>query len=104
MRIRSASRLDPAGAPEADVARDAAPPACEPGPLGGSPADSPLVQPAMAAHAGALYTNVDPRNDRGNNTGDSQIEGLNQRQLDQNYWRDAQRPGGVPNPPYYAPR
>ena len=28
-----------------------------------------------------------------------QIEGLNQSQLDQNYWRDAQRPGGVPNPP-----
>jgi hypothetical protein len=63
-----------------------------------------FVQPAMAAHAGAPYTNVDPRNDRGNNTGDSQIEGLNQGQLDQNYWRDAQRPGGVPNPPSYPPR
>jgi hypothetical protein len=47
---------------------------------------------------------VDPRNDRGNDTGDSQIEGLNQSQLDQNYWRDALRPGGVPNPPYYAPQ
>jgi hypothetical protein len=55
--------------------------------------------PALAAHAGAPYTNVDPSNDRGNNTGDSQIEGMNQRQLDQNYWRHAQRPGGVPNPP-----
>ena len=62
-----------------------------------------VPQPAMAAHAGAAYTNVDPRNDRGNDTGDSQIEGLNERQLDQNYWRDAQRPGGVPNPPSYAP-
>jgi hypothetical protein len=61
-------------------------------------------RPALAAHAGAPYTNVDPRNDRGNNTGDSQIEGLNQRQLDQNYWRDAQRPGGVPNPPYFVPQ
>ncbi len=61
-------------------------------------------RPALAAHAGAPYTNVDPTNDRGNNTGDSQIEGLNQRQLDQNYWPDAQRPGGVSNPPYYAPQ
>src|ERR1700704_1582401 len=33
-------------------------------------------QPALAAHAGAPYTNVDHRNDRGNDTGDSQIEGL----------------------------
>jgi hypothetical protein len=63
-----------------------------------------VPQSAMAAHAGAPYTNVDSRNDRGNDTGDSQIEGLNQSQLDQNYWRDAQRPGGVPNPPYYAPQ
>jgi len=60
-------------------------------------------RPALAAHAGAPYTNVNPSNDRGNNTGDSQVEGLNERQLDQNYWRDAQRPGGVPNPPSYAP-
>jgi hypothetical protein len=61
-------------------------------------------RPVLAAHAGAPYTNVDPSNDRGNNTGDSQVEGLNERQLDQNYWRDAQRPGGVPNPPYIAPQ
>jgi hypothetical protein len=61
-------------------------------------------RPALAAHAGAPYTNVDPSNDRGNNTGDSQVEGLNERQLDQNYWRNAQRQGGVPNPPYYAPQ
>jgi hypothetical protein len=60
-------------------------------------------RPALAARAGAPYTNVNPNNDRGNDTGDSQIEGLNERQLDQNYWRDAQRPGGVPNPPSYAP-
>ena len=49
-------------------------------------------QPALAAHAGAPYTNVDHRNDRGNDTGDSQIEGLNQGQLDQNYWRNTRRP------------
>ena len=61
-------------------------------------------RPALAAHAGAPYTNVDPSNDRGNDTGDSQIEGLNQRQLNQNYWHDAQQRGGVPNPPYYAPQ
>lgn len=60
--------------------------------------------PALAAHAGAPYTNVDHSNDLGNNTGDSQIDGLNQRQLDQNYWHEAQRPGGVPNPPYYPPQ
>jgi len=36
---------------------------------------------------------VDPCNDRGNDIRDSQIEGLNQRQLDQDYWRDVQRPG-----------
>ena len=60
-------------------------------------------RPALAAHAGAPYTNVDPSNDRGNNTGDLQVEGLNERQLDANFWRDAQRPGGVPNPPYNAP-
>lgn len=60
--------------------------------------------PALAAHAGAPYTNVDRRNDLGNDTGDSQVDGLNQRQLDQNYWREAQQPAGVPNPPYYAPQ
>ena len=49
-------------------------------------------QPALAAHAGAPYTNVDHRNDRGNDTGDLQIEGLNQGQLDQNYWRNTRRP------------
>ncbi len=59
---------------------------------------------ALAAHAGAPYTNVDRSNDLGNDTGDSQVEELNQRQLDQNYWREAQQPGGVPNPPYYAPQ
>jgi hypothetical protein len=61
-------------------------------------------QPALAANAGAPYTNVDPSNDRGNDTGDSKVEGLNKTQSDQNYWSDAQRRGGVPNPPYYVPQ
>ena len=48
---------------------------------------------AMAAHSGTPYANIDQSNDRGNNTDDSQIEGLNERQLDQNYQRNAHRPG-----------
>ena len=59
-------------------------------------------RPALAAHAGAPYTNVDHSNDAGNDTGDSQVEGLNARQLNQNYWNAAQQPGGVPNPPTYV--
>ena len=42
--------------------------------------------------------------DFGNDTGDPQVEGLNQRQLDQNYWHHAQRRGDVPNPPSDAPQ
>jgi hypothetical protein len=61
-------------------------------------------RPALAAHAGAPYTNVDHRNDKGNDTGDSQVDTLNQGQLNQNYWHNAQQPGGVPNPPSYAPQ
>ena len=41
--------------------------------------------PAMAAHAGAPYTNVDHSNDMGNNTGNSQVDSLNSAQLNQNY-------------------
>jgi hypothetical protein len=59
-------------------------------------------RPALAAHAGAPYTNVDHSNDAGNDTGDSRVEGLNASQLNQNYWRNAQQPGGVPNPPTYV--
>lgn len=58
-------------------------------------------QPGVAANANAPYSNINPSNDRGNDTGDSQIEGLNASQLNQNYWRNAQQPGGVPNPPTY---
>ena len=63
-----------------------------------------MPRPALAANAGTPYAKVDRSNDRGNNTGDSQVEDLNQRQLNQNYWHDAQQPGGVPNPPYHAPQ
>lgn len=52
--------------------------------------------PAFAANADAPYTNVDPRNDRGNDTGDSQVDGLNKSQTDRNYWPDAMRQA-VPN-------
>jgi hypothetical protein len=41
--------------------------------------------PVLAAHAGAPYTNVDKRNDAGNDTGDSQVDALNAAQLNQNY-------------------
>ncbi len=41
-----------------------------------------LSGPAQAAHAGAPYANVDRHNDAGNDTGDSQVERLNQEQLD----------------------
>ena len=40
---------------------------------------------ALAAHAGAPYRNVDHSNDAGNDTGDSQVDQLNNAQLDQNY-------------------
>ena len=46
------------------------------------------VRPAIAAHAGAPYTNVDHSNDAGNNTGDSEIDKLNAQQLNSNYYRD----------------
>lgn len=41
--------------------------------------------PVLAAHAGAPYTNVDHRNDAGNDTGDSQVDALNAAQLNGNY-------------------
>ena len=38
--------------------------------------------PTYAANARRPYANVDRRNDRGNDTGDSRVEQLNQTQLD----------------------
>jgi hypothetical protein len=40
--------------------------------------------PAMAAHAGAPYANVDRSNDLGNDTGDSRVDSLNSAQLNEN--------------------
>ena len=50
-----------------------------------APALAFTPSPALAAHAGAPYTNVDPSNDKGNDTGDSKVEGLNGGQLNENY-------------------
>jgi hypothetical protein len=40
---------------------------------------------AYAAHAGDPYGNVDHSNDKGNDTGDSRVDGLNAGQSNQNY-------------------
>ncbi len=55
------------------------------------------ARPALAAHAGAPYANVDHRNDAGNDTGDSQVDQLNAAQSDGNYYRThpAPVPGAV---------
>jgi|SRR5690348_10351081 hypothetical protein len=45
-----------------------------------------MAQPASwAANADAPYSNVDRRNDAGNDTGDSRVEQLNSNQLNGNY-------------------
>lgn len=62
---------------------------------------------AFAAHAGAPYSNVDHSNDMGNNTGDSQVDGLNAGQLNENYRGPVQlrAPSATAQtPPAYAPR
>jgi hypothetical protein len=40
---------------------------------------------AWAADAAHPYSNIDHSNDAGNDTGDSQVESLNQQQLNENY-------------------
>ncbi|MGI4939121.1 MAG: hypothetical protein ACRYHQ_00885 [Janthinobacterium lividum] len=40
---------------------------------------------AQAANVRKPYANVDHRNDAGNDTGDSQVDRLNEMQLDRNY-------------------
>jgi hypothetical protein len=63
-----------------------------------------LAPAAFAAHAGAPYTNVDHSNDMGNDTGDSQVEGLNSQQLNQNYQGPVQlRSPSATNPTPLAP-
>ena len=59
------------------------------------------IAPAFAANARQPYSNVDKRNDRGNDTGDSQVERLNQQQLDQA--RSVNGPAMAPNPGLGAP-
>ena len=69
-----------------------------------------LPKAALAANANNPYSNVDRRVDAGNNTGDAQVEQLNQAQLGQSgppayYGRTQARPtaGGVPPRPAVAP-
>ncbi len=62
---------------------------------------------AWAANARNPYGNVDPRVDAGNDTGDSQVDRLNQQQLNRGpYVRPAYPPLRyyAPPPVYYAPR
>jgi hypothetical protein len=54
---------------------------------------------ALAAHAGAPYTNVDHSNDMGNDTGDSKVEDLNAGQLNENYRGPLQMRTPSTNPP-----
>ena len=63
-----------------------------------------MAAPAcLAANASNPYGNIDPTNDAGNDTGDLQVEALNQAQID-----DGPRPDMRPAPVYqrsyaYAP-
>jgi hypothetical protein len=54
--------------------------------------------PALPANARNPYSNIDPRVDAGNDTGDRYVDDLNGSQLDRNYGY-----GGAPSP-YYAPQ
>jgi len=55
-----------------------------------------------AANASAPYANVDHRNDAGNDTGDSQVDKLNDMQLDKNY-KGPTYPQGAPPVTQTAP-
>lgn len=54
------------------------------------------LSPAMAANARHPYRNVDKRVDKGGPTGDSEVDKLNQQQLDAA--RAANGPSGMPMP------
>ena len=54
---------------------------------------------AQAANARKPYANVDRSNDKGNDTGDSQVDRLNDMQLDRNY-SGPRYPVGAPPPPF----
>ena len=51
--------------------------------------------PGHAANANNPYGNVDHRNDAGNDTGDSQVDKLNQSQLNENYRGPVTYPNGT---------
>ncbi len=53
---------------------------------------------AQAANARKPYANIDRSNDKGNDTGDSQVDRLNDMQLDRNY-AGPRYPVGTPPPP-----
>ncbi len=59
---------------------------------------------ALAANAGNPYGNIDPRVDAGNDTGDSQVDRLNQQQLNRGpYVHPAYPPVRYAPRPYYRP-
>ena len=53
---------------------------------------------AQAANARNPYGNIDRSNDKGNDTGDSMVDRLNDMQLDRNY-TGPRYPVGTPPPP-----
>jgi len=57
------------------------------------------ASPSLAANARHPHQNINPRVDAGNDTGDAQVEELNRRQLDENYYGYGRSPE-----PYYAPQ
>lgn len=61
-----------------------------------APAISGIIR---AANADNPYGNVDRRNDSGNDTGDSRVDGLNAGQLDRNYRGPTYQPGQAPPQP-----
>jgi hypothetical protein len=66
-------------------------PACVAVPTGG-----------FAANADDPYGNVDRRNDLGNNTGDTRVDGLNEGQLNRNYRGPLELRAPATNPPMAA--
>lgn len=81
--------------------------------LGLAPAPGAAAQPTapgvqLAANARNPYGNIDRRDDRGNDTGDAQVDRLNEGQLDGNYRGPYQQMpprgyGGGPPPGYAGP-
>ena len=57
------------------------------------------AQSAQAANARKPYANIDRSNDKGNDTGDNQVDRLNDMQLDRNY-AGPRYPVGTPPPPF----